>query len=259
MPRSRTLPPSAAAVEESTVGDVTVLEYAEHALNHQKCALESAKSLASVLRTKVLGGHLVASLLKAFALPAQPVTAVVAVAATDTAAAVAAVDSTEAVIDLLREGDDVIALESDGLSRQLEELIKLTFTKSDGAEDSLCTQGRMLGSSEGAGDFTFLGDDEQLHPCAIRPLGHSAPSCAPHSVSRVPPAPPLPLAGRIETASHEVAQLIGGHGQLSPMQRVHLLAIVRRACTAPAPAPALSVCAVPHPTSLTRTPRRACR
>ena len=56
MPRSRTLPPSAAAVEESTVGDVTVLEYAEHALNHQKCALESAKSLASVVRTKVLGG-----------------------------------------------------------------------------------------------------------------------------------------------------------------------------------------------------------
>ena len=178
MPRPRTLPPPAAAVEESTVNEVNVLEYAEHALHFEKCALESVKSLASVLRTKVLGARIVTSLLKAFELPATPVVAITAVAAYGTAAAVAAVDSTEAVIDLLREGEDVIALESDGVSRQLGELLELTFTKSGDAEHTVCKLCRMLGSGD-EGNFTFLGDDGQLHRCAIRPLGHSAPSCAP--------------------------------------------------------------------------------
>ena len=167
---ARTLPPSAAAVEESTVGEVNVLEYAGHALGYEKCVLEATKSLASVVRTKQLGALILASLLNAFDLPAKPVAPVAPT-----------VESTEAVIDLLREGEDVTALESDGTSRQLDELLVLTYTKSDHAEHSVCTQCRMLGWSTGEEDsFTYLsGDDDQLHPCATRPLGHRAPSCAP--------------------------------------------------------------------------------
>ena len=175
-----TLPPSAAAVEESTVGDVNVLEYAEHALCFEKCALEATKSLASVVRTKLLGARIFGSLLTAFDLPAKPIAPVAG-----------AVESTEAVIDLLREGEDVPALESDGASRQLDELLGLTYTKSDNVEHSVCTQCRVLGSKGDEDSFTYLsGDDGQLHPCATRPLGHRAPSCAPTQFLVCPqPAP----------------------------------------------------------------------
>ena len=170
---ARTLPPSAAAVEESTAGDVNVLEYAEHALGFEKCALEATKSLASVVRTKQVGALIFGKLVTAFELPAKPVAPVAG-----------AVESTEAVIDLLREGEDVTALESDGASRQLDELFGLTYTKSDNVEHSVCTQCRVLGSKDEDDNFTYLsGEDDQLHPCATRPLGHRAPplsfSCAP--------------------------------------------------------------------------------
>jgi len=162
-------------VEESTVSEVDMLEYAEHALSFERCVLES-KSLASVLRTKLFGLRIFASLLTAFDLPAKPVAAVGP-----------AVKSTEAVIDLLREGD--------GVSRQLNGLFELTFTKSDTAEHSVCTLCRMLGSAKDEKDtFTYLGDVNEPHP--------------------------------IETVSHEIAQLIGGYEQLNPTQCVDLLAMV---------------------------------